>query len=320
MSNNEKVVTADDIIGIDPGFSDIKYATSLTDFNKFVTAIAEVRGHHTTTGNDIYELNGRYYYVGEKAAKQPKELILDLSRYEDLEMFLPLLIVHVFNQVGKDFKKICMGLSPSHILNIDSFRKRASHFVVNGKEYNLDVKIIPQGMGATLALFQLNNLYDSDFLLVDGGFNTIDVIFGYQGEIQTQLINGDNAFENKGVIGVANKLIELVKNKYNITLGIRDAQQCLNTRRLKHRGNVIDLEEDVDDCIHRYTKELMDFLQSRYGGDMDKMDAVYIVGGLSYLVDPKIEGYAEGFIKVFDDSEYLNAIGNYLKVLSEVKN
>lgn len=320
MAKNEneiKVRGASDAIGIDPGFSDIKYATSTKDFSKFVTAVAEIKGYHTNVGGDIYELNGRYYYVGEKATKQPANTIVDLSNYDDLERFLPLLIAHTFKLAGKKFSKVCLGLSPAQIQHVDSFRKAASRFVVNGEEYNLDVKVAAQGVGAALSVFELNDLCDKDVLIVDGGFNTIDIIFCYDGQIQVELVNSDNAFENKGIIGVVDKLIETVSNKYGISIGVRDAQQCLNTKSLKFRGNVIDLTDDIAECVKRYTKEIVNFLKKEYGSNMDKMDSVYIVGGLAYLIDPNIDGYAPGYIKTFKNSEYLNAIGNYLKISKE---
>ena len=38
----------------------------------------------------------------------------------------------------------------------------------------------------------------------------------------------------------------------------------------------------------------------------------YIVGSVAYLINPNIQGYPKGFIKTFKDSEYLNAIGNFI--------
>ena len=75
---------------------------------------------------------------------------------------------------------------------------------------------------------------------------------------------------------------------------------------------MFDLSERIDSLIDEYTQELMNEINVRYGSDIDKLDSVYIVGGVAYLINPNIQGYPKGFIKTFKDSEYLNAIGNFI--------
>jgi len=75
---------------------------------------------------------------------------------------------------------------------------------------------------------------------------------------------------------------------------------------------MFDLSERIDGLIDEYTAELMNEINVRYGSDIDKLDSVYIVGGVAYLINPNIQGYPKGFIKTFKDSEYLNAIGNFI--------
>lgn len=305
-----------EFIGLDPGFSNIKYATN-GDYGKFISAIAEIKGLNTEAGDDIYKLDGRFYYVGEKALKQPSANIIDINSYDNLERFTPMFIVHTLNILGiepENVGGICLGLSPSHLSHLQSFKERCSNFILNDREYSFNIKIIPQGMGATVALEDRGLVVDNDLLLIDGGFNTVDTIFLYDKQLQKGRLSPDNAFENMGVIKVAEKLARRIKESENIDLTIKETQQCLTTHRLKHRGSIYDLSTVIADCVREYTKELMDFITKRYGGDMDKMDAVYIVGGLAYMIDKEIEGYAENFIKTFEDSEYLNAIGNYLYI------
>ena len=88
---------------------------------------------------------------------------------------------------------------------------------------------------------------------------------------------------------------------------------------MRRKGVTYDLLEDVKECIDAYTLELMNEISIRYGSDMEKLESVYVVGGVAYLINPNIEGYPEGYIKTFKDSEYLNAMGNYVSASGDAK-
>ena len=302
-------------LGIDIGFSYNKYATGLETFGRFPNALAEIRGNQITAGEDIYEMEGRYYYIGDKAIKQPQENIIEIDTHELMEKFAPIFIAHTSNELGVDPKEVThigVGVSPAFMNRIASFRERCSNFVVNGIHYEFNVSVTPQGLGAFRTLEQRKEVVDNDILLVDGGFNTVDVLFVYDKEAQTGRISSDNSFEKLGVIRIAQKLKEIIKRDYGIDKNIKEAQFILNDRKFKHRGEMFDLSERIDGLIDEYTAELMNEINVRYGSDIDKLDSVYIVGGVAYLINPNIQGYPKGFIKTFKDSEYLNAIGNFI--------
>ena len=79
-------------LGIDIGFSYNKYATGLETFGRFPNALAEIRGNQITAGEDIYEMEGRYYYIGDKAIKQPQENIIEIDTHELMEKFAPIFL------------------------------------------------------------------------------------------------------------------------------------------------------------------------------------------------------------------------------------
>jgi hypothetical protein len=311
-------------IGIDIGFSFNKYAigTGEGQFGKFPNAVAELRGNYLTTGDGIYELEGKYYYIGEKAIKQPRENIIEISDHSLMEKFAPLFIIHTINELGYDAKNVkCLGLgvSPAFIDKVPEFKKRCSNFTVNGINYNFDVKVSPQGLGAFKALEARKAIVNDDILLVDGGFNTVDVLFIYDGQVEKNRISADNSFVGLGVTRVAQSLGKLIKKKYGFDLSLKEAQFALDAKALRRKGVTYDLLEDVKECIDAYTLELMNEISIRYGSDMEKLESVYVVGGVAYLINPNIEGYPEGYIKTFKDSEYLNAMGNYVSASGDAK-
>lgn len=82
---------------------------------------------------------------------------------------------------------------------------------------------------------------------------------------------------------------------------------------------MFDLSERIDGLIDEYTQELMNEINVRYGSDIDKLDSVYIVGGVAYLINPNIQGYPKGFIKTFKDSEYLTLLVTSLSLKRSIK-
>lgn len=306
-------------IGIDCGFSSIKYATG-SEYGKFITAIAEVRGIDVGIGDGIYKYDGRYYYVGEMAMKQGSSNIINITTYDALEYYMPLFIVHTLKTLNVNHKKIkglCLGLSPSHLKNIDRFKQRCSKFNVNETQYEFIVDIMAQGVGAVYALSAQGLLDKEDVIIVDGGFNTLDLVFVLNSVIQANRINADNAFENKGVINIASEVVDYVQKTFFKTITIKEAQEVLETGVYKFRGKKHDISEVIAEFKQNYTKNLILFIEKHYNDIIDKMEGLYIVGGLGYMVDTSTldpEIYPDGFVQTFANSEYLNAMGNYIRI------
>jgi len=306
-------------IGVDVGFGHTKYAYKDEKgelvLGKFpsVVAIAEDNLNEISEGVHVFE--NAMYYVGEMALKQPNHAIREIVTYKDLEKYAPLLIAHVFSLEGIEsdsVSSITCGLSPAHKGNSANFKNRISNFEINGNSYSFDIVLLPQGVGAVQAIkyFDGNDEVTeaSDYLVVDIGFNTMDVIFVYNQQIQRGKINEDNSFEKKGAINIAEMMQKHIKGSFGRDITLKESLAIVTQGNYRLRGAVNDLSHEIKMFKEEYTRGIMDFLEAKYANEFDKMEKICFVGGGGYFIDIK---YAE-HIDTFRHSEYFNAIGNLI--------
>lgn len=307
-------------LGIDIGFGHVKYAffeDQELKLSKFPSVVAQAGDDVEKSENaNVSAFEGNLYYVGDLALKQHKNNIKEIITYSDLEKFAPLFLAQILKNENFDINEIdeiICGLAPVHKNQISNFKKRLENFKIANMDFKFNVKITPQGVGAVKALKyffkQQNKPEDNDYIVIDIGFNTMEVIFCYDKEIQLDKINEKNSFENRGVILIARSMQNYIKNNFNRDITLKESLAIILNKSYKLRGEIHNLEEIINEFRNNYTKELMMFLELNYSNELDKLDLIAFVGGGGYFIN---EAYATN-VKTFKHSEYFNAIGNLVQ-------
>lgn len=263
-------------ISIDLGFGDVKVALYNEDngimIAKFPSAVAKISPKMGIGDAVLFEDD--YYLVGENAINYKP---IEMNNYETLEKYAPLFVHHCFKKYG-DFDAIVTGLSIRHESNSQKFKERLENFVIDNIEYNLDVKLLPQGVGAKL-LVQQKFGDINDYLVCDGGFNTVDLVPVFDGKTN---IHSVQALENRGIIEVVNELIDYIANEYNIELSAKEAKFALDNKQLKIYGKDVDLTDIIKHITDEYSKDLLYQIERKFKKSWHKFQKVLIVGGLSH--------------------------------------
>lgn len=288
------------LIALDLGYGDCKIALKKEDgtmmIAKFPSAVSKVNPKRFGAGEAV-EFEGDYYLIGENAINYKP---VEMNDYETLEKYSPLLAFHAFRKYG-EFDTIVTGLSIRQEDNSQSFKDRLSNFVIDNTEYNLDVKLLPQGIGAKIvAQKQFNDI--QNYLVCDGGFNTVDLVPVFDGKADLHSVD---ALENRGIIEVVNELIEYIAGEYNIELSPKEAKYALDNKKIDIYGKEIDLEEIISHITKDYSKDLVRQIERKFKKSWHKFQKVIIVGGLSHFVDTSVYEH----LVTVPKGEFYNCVG-----------
>jgi hypothetical protein len=270
-------------ISIDAGYGDCKIALKKQDdtllVSKFPSAVAKVAKGRFGAGEAV-EFEGDHYLIGEQAINYKP---VEMNDYETLAKYSPLLIFHAFRKYGV-FDTLITGLSIRQESNSNNYIDRLSRFFIDGEEYNLDVKLLPQGIGAKIVVEkQFPDV--SNYLVCDGGFNTVDLVPVFDGKAD---IHSVDALENRGIIEVVNELIDVISSKHNIELNPKEAKFALDNRSIEIYGKEIDLTEEINHISTEYSRDLIRQIERKFKKSWHKFQKVIVVGGLSYFVDTAV--------------------------------
>ena len=315
------------VLGLDIGYSACKCVlmhkdgTTIKKF-KFPSYIGITKSNIEGVQNpDILHYDENYYFVGEKARHLPSQNLVDITEYKNLEYFGPLFVHWALKTAGvleTGVSKIVSGLSIAQIQNSGHFQEAISHYVVDGKEYQHEVLLLPQGAGVKLAYDKFGPNYPTElkeflgeatYVIVDGGFNTLDLLLVNEGKTDPNLFEG---VEKSGVMRIASQMAKIIHEKHQRELSLQEAREVLDSGIYKLRGQRYNYSEEVKKLKEDFLKEVLNLVNDRYGSIIDKADFIVIGGGISYL----FKDSQDGFIKVIkQDSEYYNAIGEALFAL-----
>jgi len=305
------------IAGIDLGFGASKVVfgdgQNISKIFKFSSTVAELPPTGLVTDKNLIPYNGKYYYVGDLALKRND--IINIVTYDELEKYTPLLLQHAINMLGIIPNGICCGLSIFHyqILPIRQIYQQVirNYLNTNGMG-NTKLSLLPQGVGAKLAFQKYYTTFptptsefleDKSYFVVDIGFNTIDVCHVINGVVSTGNVKG---IKESGLISVARKLQETIKENYKIDLQLKECQDVLYSRSFKRRGTTYDVSQIVKELLDQYKIDIEKILKDNFNDILDKLDFIAFVGGGAYLFN-KI---ADDFYKCPQEyCEYMNAIG-----------
>lgn len=285
---------------LDLGYGDVKLALEKEDGTmmvaKFPSAVAKVSPGKFGAGQAV-EFEGDYYLIGENAINYKP---FEMNDYETLARFAPLLVYHAFKKYG-EFDTIITGLSIRQEDNSGDFKERLSNFVIDGTEYNLDVKLLPQGIGAKIVCEQ--QFPDiQNYLVCDGGFNTVDLVPVFDGKAD---IHAVDAIENRGIIEVVNELIDHISAEFNIELSPKEAKYALDNKKIELYGKEIDLTDVIKRIVTDYSKDLVKQIERKFKKSWHKFQKVIIVGGLSHFIDSSVHQH----LATVPKGEFYNAVG-----------
>lgn len=289
-------------ISVDLGYGDVKITLKKEDGNmmvaKYPSAVAKVNPKRFGAGEAV-EFEGDYYLIGEHAINYKP---VEMNDYETLEKYSPLLMFHAFRKYG-EFDTVVTGLSIRQEDNSTDFKNRLSNFTIDGNEYNLDVKLLPQGIGAKIVVEkQFADI--TNYLVCDGGFNTVDLVPVFDGKAD---IHSVDALENRGIIEVVNELIDYISGEYNIELSPKEAKYALDNKSIEIYGKEVDLADEIKHITNEYSKDLVRQIERKFKKSWHKFQKVIIVGGLSHYVDTSVYEH----LAVVPKGEYFNSVGFY---------
>lgn len=287
-------------IAVDLGYGDCKIALKKEDgtimISKYPSAVAKINPRRFGTGEAV-EFEGDYYLIGENAINYKP---MEMNDYETLEKYAPLLVYHAFRKYG-EFDSLVTGLSIRQEDSSNDFKDRLSNFVIDGVEYNLDVQLLPQGIGAKLVVAkQFGDI--SNYLVCDGGFNTVDLVPVFDGKAD---IHSVDALENRGIIEVVNELIDYISGEYNIELSPKEAKYALDNKSIEIYGKEVDLTDEIAHITSEYSKDLVRQIERKFKKSWHKFQKVIIVGGLSHFVDTSVYEH----LTTVPKGEFYNVIG-----------
>lgn len=308
------------VIGIDVGFGDTKVVSGTTDgiskLYKFPSVVGSTNKNPLVSDARMMEYNDNFYYVGDLALSLQSSKILDMTHYNNLEVFSPLIIEYILKELGgiKPDVIVC-GLSIAHCSNSGHYVAAIqAHLNKLGLE-KTKLKVIPQGLGGKLAIDKygmnfpgLNQQFtgDLDYLGVDIGFNTLDVFHVIKGITTPGAVRG---VEQRGLIMIVASLLAHIKDVYNKSFSTKEGKNILDRGHFTVRGQVFDVSDVISELKDEYLIGLEELLESEFGQILDKVEFMYLFGGGSYLFTEKVSD----FYKIpKTEQEYYNAIGNYL--------
>lgn len=313
-------------VAIDGGFGYFKMAyfdeSGKLQFIKFMSVLALADPNHKY--DKLVEFKGNRYWMGASALLQPSERILDIKDYSSLKKYHSILMHHALKKAGKLDRaragtlNIVIGLSAAHSDDKETFIKDNLSYSMDGERFTHNsITFQEQGGGATKALqaaLRKSKNPPSSFLVVDGGFNTLDLAQVFvDPDDGTYSIASLGAHEGKGFTMVAEQMRSFIMAEYKSNVSLKEATQIIENGRYDLRGTGHDLRATISKMKNAYSKGLVSFLEKKYGEYFDKSPMVYFVGGVAYFIDESAE---ENF-KVVDRAEYYNALGYLLQALSD---
>lgn len=315
------------ILGVDIGYGDVKVvigaANQITHQFKFSSAIAIAQRTNAIRDVRIIQLtdqNGELHdvYAGSDAINLPSNTIVDITDYQALETFAPVFIYQALKTAGvnaEDVKVLVSGLSVTQLDQSGYFKERIKDFTINGQNFKFEnVFLLPQGAGSKMAFDKYGANYPNirtestqhTFVGCDIGFNTLDLYYVTDGKTSPNLFEG---IAGEGVMKIAQIVKEIVKERYNRDITLREAKQVLDTKVYKLRGQTYQMQTEVEDAIKKYTEGVMVAIEERYGPIIDKCDFICLQGGGAALFG---EGNDSFFKVVRNSPDFYNAIGFYL--------
>jgi len=312
-------------LGLDIGYGDVKAVyrhEGVLEMLKFPTAIAYAErgvGELSAFAEDEeYEYRGKKYLIGKEALFGA----FSTRSFEFMKRYAPLFVFKAVKEIhGKTtapITDIAMGLPLSYYTdaNMKELISLLGRIEIGHAVLELNVKFYPQGLGV-LADYRLsqaggvNQQTDQDMLIIDIGFNTVDVIAVERGRI----IKGESdTLERHGISKISLTIAKEIKSRMQLDLSEQESKDVLHHGKIRVYGAERDLSELVRESAEKYMDWLMQEVRSKWAARIQRAERVIIAGGGAYYLQGHIPEEYRPIIYVPDRPEYANASG-FLKAL-----
>lgn len=327
------------LLAVDLGYSSVKVAyydkNNVLQFEKFISATAKIDKPLDIDGENLFQLGPDYYILGTSALKVPRSLLFKLENYEDMKIIYPIWISYLLKRYGgiDKFDKVVIGLSMAFSDNADDLLDYLYETLnINIKDYFV---CLPQGLSCKLAYSEYgldlreaskkNDLRMRNYLILDGGFETLDA---------AQILDGKSSagasigIPNTGVILIAYDIVDYLFKTYEMSVSIKEAQVIIdNNGKFVRRQREYDISQKVDEFIKKYLIKVLEILEDRFSESLDTIEGILVCGGLAYffrkyISDPELVREVEkhfpiSFVKIPSDAEFFNVIA-YLKISEKI--
>ncbi len=313
------------VVSVDIGYGDVKIfdgknqykmptAIAPYSFSAFMGSINHDKNSPYNKEN-IYTLDGKDYLIGERALQ---DVYCKTTRSDNFVLkYTPLFIYKTIELIGYIPDSVALGIPLVKYIASDSesfkekYRERVSKFIINKQIISIDnIEIYAQGHGIyidSLMKDENKDLGDKSVLVVDIGFNTIDILWVING---TPTRKNSTTLVNKGVVAIIKDLQEYIKNNHDIDLSEQVAKDILIEKKIEIYGHKIDLTGIIQDLIEDYASWLVEEIEGRMKDTMQRVSKVIIAGGGAYYVKNFIPD-KYNFIYIPEIPEFSNARGYY---------
>lgn len=248
------------------------------------------------------EWQGLNYVVGNEANKRSR-YCTSITNVGDLLNYYELILKWYERKFDVKFAAVTLPYS----LYIDSSG------IVEELQERLKVEaIVGQGLAAFDYLKATNNADDKTTLIIDGGFNTINIIVVEGNEVAYY----ETYFNQVGTRDLIEKYFKpLIRKKIpDVSTNPIRLDELLKKGYTDFNFKRISFTEEKREAIERYIFDIFKQVKSGLSTELIDFEQVAIVGGLAYYISPNVLETSKTLIIPSEHSEYLNVLGASLAV------
>jgi len=280
-------------------------------FTKFPTVHREALFHEE---REAVPFDGEKWVVGEKALSHQRGCYY-IRDVEELVTFYPLYLLAVKKMLGIEGNRIPAVISLPLDVYVAEKKKREE-----GKEnllerlrgycssYGFDVDVKPQGVAGLQHLISIGRIGVAPTLLVDGGFNTVNVAV-VDGELNVVFYK---TFPDE--IGVRNLVEdffadELKKRFSSITTNLVVLKEVFLSGVVDTGLKRIDVRPEKEKALHRFIQKFFRKVLGEVRRAGASYEQIVFIGGISYYLSPDdFETDKKLFIPK-EGAEFCNVLG-----------
>lgn len=318
------------ILAIDVGFGSTKI-TYLDPANRmvnrsYITGLAKKVDSGIFKDENSVELEGVTYLCFDRALLVPGNQQIQVTDFDSLKLATPIFIKKIEAELNQKFDAIIAGLSIAMVDHTDEYHQR----IYEALELEPDkVKVLQQGVGGwyTYKMYGLDpynpisqDVKMQNYLLIDIGHNTMDVISVLGGNLSEDTVAG---ITGAGTTWIAQKLMQYILKNYKVDITQANARELVQKRQWNYRGVTVDLIPVINQIGFEYATYIVNTLESKFSDAMMNRQGLLFIGGSSLILSqfindiPEVKAlfkshFGDYFINIPKTPEYYNSVGYYL--------
>lgn len=272
-------------LAVDVGYGDTKVCVDGNNCFKFPSAVKYEEEMWTDYGDSksdsVYEVDSVKYRVGTSAVEDA----FSTTSESFLMKYSFLLIYHAVKNIEKvkntkiDNVNISMGVSLANWKVkeqiVENIRRGLSKFGVTVSK----ISIYPQGRG----VLQDMQKRDGNIVVVDVGFNTLDVLNFKNGQPNP---TKSKAIPGFGMVKVISDFSRYLTREYGLHITLQETKDVFLKRAVVVNGEIIDLSEMIKREKKKYSDFIVGEIEAVFGEDyLKKANLVIFAGGGAYYID-----------------------------------